>query len=75
MPERPLTAEDASAALAEEYGQYVAVAPIESDGVRWYNAGDPVPAANVEAHGYLDAGLVAKTTTKAGRAAASGQST
>lgn len=35
-----------------EYGTYVANRPINVDGVRAYNTGDPVPVSNVEAHGY-----------------------
>lgn len=45
---------------AKEYGTYVAVEPIDVDGARAYNAGDPVPVSNVERHGYLKAGLVEK---------------
>jgi len=46
---------------AAEYGKYTALGPIDHDGVRAYNAGDPVPVANVEAHGYLDQSLVAES--------------
>lgn len=56
-------------AQADEWGQFVAVAPIDYDGVRAYNTGDPVPATNVRLHGYEAAGLVAKTSTKAAAAA------
>jgi len=53
---------DYAAAQAVEYGTYVAVAVITVDGVRAFNVGDSVPISNVEAHGYLDAGLVRPTT-------------
>lgn len=52
--------------LEAEYGTYVAVDAIHHDGVRAYNAGDPVPASNVRTHGYDKAGLVTKTTRKDG---------
>jgi hypothetical protein len=35
-----------------EYGTYVANRPIDHNGVRAYNTGDPVPVSNVKAHGY-----------------------
>jgi hypothetical protein len=35
-----------------EYGTYVANRPIDVNGVRAYNVGDPVPVSNVDAHGY-----------------------
>jgi hypothetical protein len=35
-----------------EYGTYVANRPIDVDGARAYNVGDPVPVSNVERHGY-----------------------
>lgn len=38
--------------------EYVATAPIDHDGVRAYNVGDPVPADNVKTHGYDKDGLV-----------------
>jgi hypothetical protein len=46
---------------AEEYGAYVAVAPIDFNGVRAFNPGDPVPKANVARFGYERDKLVAKT--------------
>jgi hypothetical protein len=61
----PVMAEEHRAAVAEEYGQYVATAAITHDGVRAYNVGDPVPAANVERWRYAEAGLVARVSTKA----------
>ncbi len=68
-PVEELTAEELEAAQRKEYGQYVAVQTISHHGVRAYNVGDPVPASNVAKHGYDDDGLVAKTSTKAGKAA------
>jgi len=40
------------AAQAEEYGTYVANRPIDVNGTRAYNTGDPVPVSNVKKHGY-----------------------
>lgn len=65
MPVQPQTAEDVLAAQRKEYGQYVAAQPIYSGNALVYNTGDPVPASNVEHHGYLDGGLVVKTGSKA----------
>jgi hypothetical protein len=61
----PQSHEDYVKAQAVEYGTFVAIAPIDHDGVRAYNPGHAVPKSNVEAYGYDKAGLVAKTTTKA----------
>lgn len=52
-----------------EYGTYVALGPIEIDGARAFNAGDPVPVSHIE-RGIVADSAVAKTTTQAGRAAA-----
>lgn len=59
-----MTAEAQAEAVRKEYGAYVALQPIDHDGVRAYNTGDPVPVSNVELHGYLEAGKVAKVGTK-----------
>lgn len=72
----PRTAEEHRRAIEEEYGEFVAVAAITHDGARAYNIGDVVPKANVERWGYLDAGLVARRTTKvaaSAKAVASGE--
>jgi hypothetical protein len=61
----PVSHEEYVKAQAVEYGTYVAIAPIDHDGVRAYNVGHAVPKSNVEKYGYLDDKLVAKTTTKA----------
>ncbi|MUN41407.1 hypothetical protein [Actinomadura litoris] len=53
---------------APEY-EYVALQEIWHGGVRAYHVGDPVPAENVEAHGY-SAEQVAKVDTKAAAQAA-----
>lgn len=45
-------------ALRREYGQFKAKSAIRHNGVLAYNPGDPVPAANVRKHGYLEMGLV-----------------
>lgn len=62
----PLTAEQYRQALVDEYSQYVAIAPIDIDGARAFNVGDPVPASHVE-RGAVGADRVKKTSTKAGR--------
>lgn len=61
------TVEEFRKAQLDEYGTYVAIEPIDHDGARAYNVGDPVPASNVEAHKYDEQGLVAKRTTKAAK--------
>lgn len=43
-------ADDRTAEIAREYGQFVAVVPIDVDGVRAFAVGDPVPASTVEAN-------------------------
>lgn len=65
----PDTAADREAKAQEtEYGTYVAVTPIDHDGVRAYNPGHPVPVSNVQQYGYDKDGLVAKVGTKAAAA-------
>jgi hypothetical protein len=54
------TVESYEEALRKEWSTYVAVEPIFVNGVRAHNAGDAVPAANVEAHGWEAQGLVRK---------------
>lgn len=65
--------EERRKARAVEYGTWVATQDITVGGALAYRAGDPVPASNVETHGYDKDGLVAKTSTKAGQRAAAGQ--
>ncbi len=57
------TVEDFAAAQAAEYAIYRAVVPIYHDGARAFNPGDPVPASNVEEHGYLASGFVVEAGT------------
>jgi hypothetical protein len=45
--------------------EYVAIAPIDFGNARAFNPGDPVPAANVKAHGYVVGEQVAKVGTRA----------
>lgn len=56
-------------AQAKEYGTYIAKEPIDINGARAFNVGDPVPVSHVERD---DAPVrqdqVAKTTTKAAAA-------
>lgn len=58
----PLTDEqqDYQARQAAEYGQFVANQNILVDGALAYTRGQPVPASNVERHGYVQQGLVRK---------------
>jgi hypothetical protein len=55
----PAIAETLSEPLSEdieaqrkEYGTYIANRPIDVNGARAYNVGDPVPVSNVQQHGY-----------------------
>lgn len=66
---KPLTAVQLREALGVEYGTYVAVGPININGARAFNEGDPVPASHVE-RGVVEPDQVKKTSTAAGRAAA-----
>lgn len=68
MPDAPVTAAQFREAVGEEYGQYVAVVPIDINGARAFNVGDPVPASHL-ARGVVDDGQVSKVSTKAGQAA------
>jgi hypothetical protein len=45
---QPTTIDEYKAAQAAEWGKYVAAEPIDIDGARAFNAGDPVPASHVE---------------------------
>jgi hypothetical protein len=69
MPDQPRTVQEYEDSLRKEWSQYVAVTPIEIDGVRAFNAGDPVPASHVTDK-LVDEASVAKVSTAAGRAAA-----
>ena len=69
MADSPMTAQQYRDAQVAEYGTYVALSPIDINGARAFNVGDPVPASHVERGVVLDE-QVAKTTTKAGREAA-----
>lgn len=50
-----------------EYGEYIAVEAIDVDGVRAFNAGDPVPKSHVT-RGVVDKSAVARRDTKAAKA-------
>ena len=65
---QPQTVEEREAEQARFYGQYVAVAPIDLEGGRAFNPGDPVGIDHVES-GKVRPDQVAKTSTKAGRRA------
>jgi hypothetical protein len=61
MPD--LTPAEYEAAVAEEYGQFVAEYPINFDGVLAYAEGAPVPASNVAKYKYDEQGLVKRIHT------------
>ena len=65
----PGTAEERRTQVVREYGQWVALEPIDHGGARAYNVGDPVPAGNVSRWGYDKTGRVAKAGTKEALAA------
>lgn len=52
-----------------EYGTWVATQPIYVGNALAYDTGHPVPVSNVQRHGYDADGLVAKRTSKEGKAA------
>lgn len=60
------TVEEYRKAQEAEWATYVAKRPIDIDGARAFNTGDPVPASHVERE-VVPADAVVKTTTKAGR--------
>lgn len=66
-------ADERRAAQVKEYGTYRAVAPIDIDGVRAFNVGDPVPVGHVDTFGYgadqVERVEQDKPTPKAARAA------
>lgn len=64
----PATAAELREALGVEYGTYVAVSPIDINGVRAFNVGDPVPVSHVD-RGVVESDQVKKINTAAGRAA------
>lgn len=63
-PAPPATVAELREAQQREYGQYVATVPIDIDGGRAFNPGDPVPASHVKS-GVVTSDQVAKTGTKA----------
>lgn len=69
MPDKPLTAADIKASLGDEYGQYVAIVPIDFGTARAFNVGDPVPVEHVEKTRKVASSQVRKVATKAGQAA------
>jgi hypothetical protein len=63
----PTTAAEFREALGAEYGVYVAAVPIDINGARAFNIGDPVPVSHVERQ-VVEADQVKKITTAGGRA-------
>ncbi len=59
--------EDLRKAEQAEWGEYVALHAIDIDGVRAFNAGDPVPKSHVE-RGVVSKDAVARHNTKAAQA-------
>lgn len=68
MADTPLTAAQFKEALGDEYGTFVAVVPININGARAFNPGDPVPKSHVD-RGVVEQDQVKKNTTQAGREA------
>lgn len=69
MSQQPIeTVDQARDAQVKEYSTYVATEPIQIDGARAFNVGDPVPVSHVDG-GVVDKSQVAKRDTKAGKAA------
>lgn len=67
MPDSPKTLQEQLDALAKEYGTYVAVQPIDIDGVRAFNIGHAVPVGHVTG-GIVPKDAVEKVGTKAAEA-------
>lgn len=57
---------DYEAAVAAEWGAYVASETIYLNGARAFNIGDPVPKSHVD-RGVVNSEQVKKTSTKAGQ--------
>lgn len=66
--------QDYQAAVDAEYGVYVATEPIDIDGARAFNVGDPVPASHLD-RGVVRDEQVAKRQTKAGQKAQAASAT
>ncbi len=69
-PAAPATVEELREAQALEFGKFVAKGPIDINGARAFNAGDPVPVSHVE-RGVVSKGDVVGATTKAASAVTS----
>jgi hypothetical protein len=74
MADSPTTAVQFREELGKEYGQYVAVVPIDLNGARAFNIGDPVPASHVERQ-VVDTDQVSRLASKAGQAAVAATTT
>ena len=71
MPDAPVTAAQQHDLIVKEWSQYVAVTPIDINGGRAFNVGDPVPSSHVT-QGIVRDEQVARSTTKAAAAAIEG---
>jgi hypothetical protein len=69
-PADPATVEELREAQRREYGQYVAKVPIDIDGGRAFNPGDPVPASHIQ-RGVVDKDQVVGASTKTAAAVTS----
>jgi hypothetical protein len=65
QPDPTAEAESRRQAQEKEYGTWVAADDINVGNALAYAKGHPVPASNVERHGYDKQGLVVKAGTKA----------
>lgn len=65
----PAAADEFQKAQEAEYGTYVAVEPINIDGVRAFNPGDPVPKGHVDTGAVEQSQVTKLSNTKAAKAA------
>lgn len=68
-PVPPQTVEDRERERAAEYGKYVAVQPIQINGVNAFGVGDPVPVGHVEDLKNVPRDAVRTVSSKAGQQA------
>jgi hypothetical protein len=67
MPDPDADAREFVAKQEAEYGEFVAVEPINIGGARAFNPGDPVPKSHVD-RGVVSKDQVARRETKAAKA-------
>lgn len=72
MADTPMTVDEYVAAQQKEWGQYVAIHPIDILGARAFNVGDPVPVSHVDGN-IVPRDSVVGVNTKAAELARSGE--